>query len=242
MNRELLEAAFRLETRKSLSKTWDIIVNVMAIHNIDRILYAVRDEGVDPNWFVLSNLPDQWPLAETTNADFHEPFVTYCCATFEVTKLGIAFLDQNEGYIDDYTREYVSNLVRFDWQAGLGIPCSIVGSGRYGGFVIGNNMARHGFERSVMPLADQLQAFSLIAHRKIESCRRLDVGPPRHRRLSAREYQVLELISSGHRPKTIAELLGLSMSSVRLYIKNARLKLGVATNEEAVIRFLQDHR
>ncbi|WP_432448371.1 response regulator transcription factor [Aliiroseovarius marinus] len=239
MNRDLLEAAYRLETAMSLEKTWRTISDVMTSHQLNRMYYIMRDDGAVPNWFVLSNLPSHWPLQETKKPGFFEPFVAHCCATFEPTKVGVEFVDRHQGYIDDQTRQYISEVAKFDWTAGLGFPCGLIGSGQYGGFLIGNDMNRHDFERSVLPLVDQLQSFCLIAHRKIDDWRRKHAEISPRRRLSAREHQVLELMSKGLRPKAIAAHLDLSEASIRLYIKNARLKLGAATKEEALARFLQ---
>ncbi|AUQ52344.1 Response regulator (plasmid) [Phaeobacter inhibens] len=239
MNRVFLEAAYRLELQKDLTKAWNLVVTALAAHKISHVIYVVRDDGPVPNWFVLSNLPDSWPKPLTHDPNFNEPFVARCCATFEVSKLGTIFLENHEPYIDDQTRDYVTTVSEFDLHAGLGIPCSLKGANRYGGFILGNNSKRHGFERSIMPLADQLQTFCLIAHRKFDECRVAGAQAETRRRLSAREHQVLELIAAGHRPKAIAQTLSLSEASIRLYIKNARLKLGVSTNGEAISRFLQ---
>jgi hypothetical protein len=83
MKRELLEAAYRLETATSPEKSWQITVDAMASENINRMFYIVRDDGPVANWFVLSNLPNEWPKHETQDPAFREPFVSYCCATFE---------------------------------------------------------------------------------------------------------------------------------------------------------------
>jgi len=240
MKRELLEAAYRLETASSLEKSWQVMVDAMASQKINRMFYIIRDDGLVANWFVLSNLPNEWPKFETNDPAFREPFVSYCCATFQPTKLGVEFLDLHQSYIDDYTRAYVATITEFDWRSGLGIPCCLVGSGRHGGFLMGNNMNRHDFERSIIPLSNELQTFCLIAHRKFEGFRLRDRHAPLRRPLSAREFQVLDLLSKGLRPKAIAGHLKLSEASIRLYIKNARLKLGVATNEEALMHFFEE--
>lgn len=240
MKRELLEAAYRLETASSLEKSWQVMVDAMASQKINRMFYIIRDDGLVANWFVLSNLPNEWPKFETNDPAFREPFVSYCCATFQPTKLGVEFLDLHQSYIDDYTRAYVATITEFDWRSGLGIPCRLVGSGRHGGFLMGNNMNRHDFERSIIPLSNELQTFCLIAHRKFEGFRLRDRHAPLRRPLSAREFQVLDLLSKGLRPKAIAGHLKLSEASIRLYIKNARLKLGVATNEEALMHFFEE--
>ncbi|ATG36662.1 putative transcriptional activator protein RaiR [Phaeobacter piscinae] len=91
-----------------------------------------------------------------------------------------------------------------------------------------------------MPLEDQLQTFCLIAHRKLDHCRRAGAGAEARRRLSPREHQVIEFIAAGQRPKAIAQALSLSEASIRLYTQNARMKLGVTTNAEAINLMQED--
>lgn len=58
-------------------------------------------------------------------------------------------------------------------------------------------------------------------------------------RLSRREQQCLQMISSGLLPKQVAVRLGLSESAVRLYIRSARLKLHAKTTNHAIAKAVQ---
>jgi len=57
--------------------------------------------------------------------------------------------------------------------------------------------------------------------------------------LSAREVEVLKLLSQGHLIKEIAEQLGISFVTVRTYIRRIYEKLHVHSRSQAVARFLQ---
>lgn len=59
-------------------------------------------------------------------------------------------------------------------------------------------------------------------------------------KLSRREKQCLELLARGTAPKQIAYQLDLSISTVRLYLSSARLKLGAANKYEAIARAIQE--
>jgi len=56
--------------------------------------------------------------------------------------------------------------------------------------------------------------------------------------LSKREQEILELLAKGRQDKEIAELLTLSVFTVRSYIKNIYEKLHVRSRTEAVVKFL----
>lgn len=69
-------------------------------------------------------------------------------------------------------------------------------------------------------------------HRKGEERRQLV-------RLSPRETEVLELIASGYVNKEIAERLGLTIQTVRSYLKTIYEKLHVHSRAEAVTKFMR---
>lgn len=238
MNRILLEAAYNIETALTQEKAWDSLVKPLSRLKLDMVIYVTRDDTAAA-WNILSTLPNNWPAELANDPSFSEPFVTYCCATFEPTKVGVEYLEFNEHYIDDYTRDYVSKTKEFGWTAGIGIPTCLKGSGRYGGFILGNNMVRYDFERIIMPLVDDLRTLCLVANARFGAGRKNDTKHKIHRPLSPRETQTLQMLSQGFRPKRIADELGLKESSIRLYIKNARAKLGAANNQDAVALFLK---
>jgi len=57
-------------------------------------------------------------------------------------------------------------------------------------------------------------------------------------RLSAREEEVLVLLSRGFSNKEIAEKLGLSIETVSTYLKQTYRKMHVRSRTEAVARYL----
>lgn len=237
MDRTLLEAAYVIETAATLERGWQAFLDALARLKLDKVIYITRSDRAMPDWRILSSLPGSWPKTAARDPAFSEPFVTFCCATFEPTKLGPDFLETHDTFIDDYTRDYVASMQRFDWRIALGIPCCLKGSGRHGGFIVGNNMSLHEFERAVIPKIGEIQSLSLIAHRKFDGFFGNKSRSVPSRPLSPREYQVMELLTDNLKPKAIAVHLGLSESSIRLYLKNARTKLGAASKEEALLEF-----
>ncbi|WP_293576402.1 LuxR family transcriptional regulator [Phaeobacter sp.] len=242
MQRDLLECAYGIETAKSAEAAWVRLVDTLSRLKLDKVIYATRDDGDPPHWYVRSTLPNAWPSELAKTPDFSEPFVTYCCATFEPTKVGSEYLDLNSHYIDDHARDYIKAVSKFDWRAGIGIPTALKGSGRHGGFILGNAMMRYDFERSVMPLVDDLRTLCLVANARFETWRKGKTHHDIARPLSPREMQTLEMLSRGLRPKQIAEELGLKEPSVRLYLKNAKSKLGATNNHDAVRLFINRQR
>ena len=238
MERTLLEAAYSIETAKTPDAAWTKLVEALARLRIDNLIYITRNDDDPPEWSVRSTLPENWPRALANNPDFVEPFVATCCATFEPTKVGPEYLDLNDNIVDHRALEYIRTVSSFGWTAGLGIPTALKGSGRHGGFIVGNAMGRYDFERTVVPLVDDLRTLCLIANARFEAWRKGDSPQSVPRPLSPREVQVLELLSKGLRPKQIAEELGVKETSIRLYIKNAKSKLGASNTQDAVVLFL----
>ncbi|MEP0521032.1 MAG: LuxR C-terminal-related transcriptional regulator [Hyphomicrobiales bacterium] len=242
MERVFLEAARRIELANDVDRLWDHFTQALATIELQHAIYITKGDSIPSQTFVLSTLPDNWPEKEFENPNFSEPFLSHCCATFEVTKVGVEFITDHEGYLDEGKKEYIRKPLDFDLRAGLGIPCRLVGTGRHGGFILSNHFDAFTFERKILPLANTLQSFCLIAHRRIENIQNGMSAANNRKPLSAREYQTLELIAKGVRPKQIAHELQIGEASVRLYLKNARTKLGVSTKEEAVAVFIRHEK
>ena len=242
MDRVFLEAARKIDISKSLDDVWSLFVSTINKYGLDNALYMSVADQQPLKPLILSTLPGNWPLEEFKDPEFNEPFLTYCCATYEISKVGIEFIEDHSEYIDPGSEAYVSKYSEFGWRAGLGIPCSLVGTGRHGGLIIGSGLNRFSFERKILPLAAALQSFSLILHRRIEAIHFGNVTGSQRRALSAREQQTMSLISMGLRPKQIAHELNVSEASIRLYLKNAKAKLGVETKEEAIAVFVHQDK
>jgi DNA-binding NarL/FixJ family response regulator len=78
---------------------------------------------------------------------------------------------------------------------------------------------------------------SAIARRVVRSFRRPPVNPRNEAHLSARETEVLGLLSRGLSNKEIADQMRLSVETVRSYLKTIYEKLHVRCRTEAVIRY-----
>lgn len=78
---------------------------------------------------------------------------------------------------------------------------------------------------------------SAIARRVVRSFRSPPANPRNEAHLSARETEVLGLLSRGLSNKEIADQMGLSVETVRSYLKTIYEKLHVRCRTEAVIRY-----
>jgi DNA-binding NarL/FixJ family response regulator len=79
---------------------------------------------------------------------------------------------------------------------------------------------------------------SEVARRVIESFRRPVRARDAGMRLSAREEEVLVLLSRGYSNKEIADQLGLSVDTVRSHLKHIYEKMHVRSRTEAVARYV----
>lgn len=57
--------------------------------------------------------------------------------------------------------------------------------------------------------------------------------------LSSREHETMAYIAKGLRPKQVACVMDISEASVRLYLRNARAKLGATNKDEAIAIFIR---
>ena len=79
---------------------------------------------------------------------------------------------------------------------------------------------------------------SLIARKIVQYFHHQPSHPGREQSLSAREREVLELLSKGLPYKGIADLLGVNIETVRKHCHNIYEKLQVSSRTEAVVKFL----
>jgi DNA-binding NarL/FixJ family response regulator len=79
---------------------------------------------------------------------------------------------------------------------------------------------------------------SEIARRVVESFHRKVQTQDKAAGLSAREEEILVLLSKGHSNKMIADQLGLSIETIYTHLKRVYEKMHVHSRTEAVIRYL----
>lgn len=78
------------------------------------------------------------------------------------------------------------------------------------------------------------QVTSSQADRMLAYARALEVAATRTQALSPREQQVLDLLSRGRAYKQVAEELGVSVDTVRTYVRTLYRKLGAHSVTEAL--------
>jgi DNA-binding NarL/FixJ family response regulator len=82
---------------------------------------------------------------------------------------------------------------------------------------------------------------SEIARRVVESFHRKAKTIDKSLNLSAREEEILVLLSKGYSNKAIADQLKLSVETIYSYLKRVYEKMRVHSRTEAVIRYLSTH-
>lgn len=102
-------------------------------------------------------------------------------------------------------------------------------------FSVASSLRNTGWARLRADSVHDLLVLSHYLHEKVLTVTRLrEVG--RYRDLSKRERQCLQLLATGSIFKQIAAILDISESSVRLYLRSARRKLGASTSRQAVAK------
>jgi DNA-binding NarL/FixJ family response regulator len=82
---------------------------------------------------------------------------------------------------------------------------------------------------------------SQIARKVVASFQSTKESPGKHEELSLREMEILTYLSKGYRYKEIADLLFISIETVRTHIRNIYEKLQVHSRTEALIKVQRSH-
>lgn len=129
---------------------------------------------------------------------------------------------------------FMDHITENGTTGGVGIPVRTTDNRVFGGWVFSSRESKPAFDRLVVGHGHKVQLAGLLAHERMIA---LGLGNRTHQQqLSGREREVLLWLSGGYRVSMIADKLGVSESAVSLYLKNARLKLGAKTREQAIAR------
>ncbi|WP_278491565.1 helix-turn-helix transcriptional regulator [Acinetobacter gyllenbergii] len=90
------------------------------------------------------------------------------------------------------------------------------------------------FQFDKIPTSIRLGKVNINIFKKSDNIRIEILNIKRNLTLSPREYRVAYLFSQGHSYKKVAELLGLSPSTVRTYLQKAYMQLGVSNKVELI--------
>lgn len=232
----------RRQTRLSMSLT--SIQTANSEHGLERAFHDIRDTyGFRHLTFLLIRNP-----ATRNDTPAH-------CTTYP-TEWTSRYVTNNYFAFDPVVQLYKTNVLPIDWSSidrnsdeikTLFREATAIGVGH------------HGLTVPVRGIAGERSIFSATSNRSVREWRRLKTSCKHdlmllayytherfiavsggrisnYQRLSRREQQCLQLLSSGKVPKQIASNLQLSESAVRLYLSSARRKLGAATIYQAIAR------
>lgn len=196
------------------------------------------------------------PLAMTNRQGIYagmppeqDPFLSHCCTSYDITRTGLSYLPDYD-YLPAQAKDFIRSAADVGFRSGLGIPMRLQGSSRFGGFNVGSSQDREAFEAQIVPQAESIRFYCLIAHRRIEELTRAEPfkadaafrdllvapGLEATRDLSPREREVVYLVARGLSRKESARMCGISPNTVSEYLKSAYRKLGVSNRAEAARR------
>lgn len=237
----LLDTACELEQIGSVDELWPAIVEALAAEGFDFVIYlTVSAEFTEP--VLLSTHSEIHGGEDPAN----DPFLEYCCHSYEPTLTGSEFLPRYD-YLPDSAREFILRAKRSGFTAGFAIPVRLVGSSRFGGFNLGTGLDEKTFEARYTEQTARLRTFCLLMHRRLEELqdtmlsrfeqgfRRMMVSGETEEAaaLTPREREVLFLLANGMSRKECARTCGISPHTVSDYTKSIYRKLGVRNVVEA---------
>lgn len=208
---------------------WKIATSYLNDLGFDRVIHlAVGPNQPVPE--VRSTMPEEF--LRTYQAEGYakdDPFLTYCLPSRESIATGVAYLD-NYAYLRPRAVEVIELAAAAGFNAGYSV--SFAATGRWGaeGWNLGSSLGRREVE-AIRKHHDRAIWLLLIALRG-----RLSAVPAN---LTMREIEAMQLLIDGKRTKEIAAHLGISTVTAEFHLSNARRKLGAATREAAVARFLR---
>lgn len=232
----LIGLAAELERLKSPAALWEgfsqAIARVGLTHHIYLTLAADRTQ---PD--VVTNLRlDAAPLPPE-----EDPFLTYCCRSYEPTLTGVAHLGDYP-YLSDAARGFIQSAAGQGFVSGLALPVRLRGAPRFGGFNLGSPLDKLTFAREILPLAPALHVLCFVVdrrHLELTAQGRTERQTLSPAGLTPRETDVLRLMADGLSRADCAEALGVSTNTVSTHLKSAFQKLGARNIVEASRKFSQ---
>ncbi|MDU8943615.1 helix-turn-helix transcriptional regulator [Ovoidimarina sediminis] len=221
----LIEKAAALESQNSADAVWAFALGAFRAAGLPHVIYIMTN-AERTNLELRTNIPQLY----TATDPGQDPFLDYCCHSYEPTRTGIAYLP-DYGYLPDSAQRFIRGAEKVGFRSGFGLPMHLEGSPRFGGFNIGCGLSRDAFEDRFAPLMSDVQAFCFLVHRRLGELAK----DPGHLMggLSPREREILTLICNGASRKETAKELNLSPHTVAEYSKSAYRKLGVKNRAEA---------
>lgn len=224
------EASHALDLASSVERLWDGAVDTFQRAGFGAVIYLASD--VERSEVVLrTNVPQFYDT--TPPAD--DPFLEFCCQSYEVTRMGLGYLETH-AYLPPEAQAFIRRIAEHGYVTGYGIPVRLEGARRFGGFILGTTLGVAAFEAAHDAGIDAIRAYCLLLHRRMEEMPSAGAGDLAA--LSPRERDVIGQVIEGATRKEIARALALSPHTVAEYTKAAYRKLGVRNKTEAVRKLI----
>lgn len=225
-----MQHATELEGLNDRTALWEAALSVFDAVGLSYVIYLVSNQSRS-QVTLLTNVPEIYAQVDPAM----DPFLQYCCNSYDVTRTGTAYLPEND-YLPEAARPLIHLAERSGFISGLGVPTRLESSARFGGFNLGSGLSRADFETRFAAHVPEIQALCFLLHRRLEELDR--TGDLATASLSPREAEIIRMIANGMTRKECAQSLGLSPNTVADYTKAAYRKLGVRNRVEAARVFL----
>jgi DNA-binding CsgD family transcriptional regulator len=215
-------------------QAWSAASEFFHAMGFDRLVYLdTRLDTTSGDLQVRTTFPDAW-RERYVQEDYatSDPFIRYCCASTSPVSTGKAYLD-DYAYLNARERLLIEEAAHFGAQAGFSVTARTLASGPPAGWNLCSSQCRKEIEAVRRHHEPMLRLAALYAHERLCA---LPASRDTAQNLSPRERQCLALVARGMRVKEVASRLGLAPVTVELHLRNARVRLGVATRDEAVAR------
>ena len=247
---QIMERVKLMESLNNLDKIWDEVVPLANELGFDFVIYTIANNSSN-NFYYYDNLG----LHPKNEEDFYDPFLDYCCHSYDTMFTGPEFLDMHTDLdMPPKAYELIERGTKLGMISGLAIPLRLHGSNRYGGFNLGSRLKRVEFETLCSEVQSSAQVACMLVHRHIEKV--LDEQGilveslehsfiPQQEKLSKiegltpRENDILKKIANGYSRKKCADELSLSEGTISTHVKNIYRKLGVHNRVQATNFILQ---
>ncbi len=162
-----------------------------------------------------------------------DPFLLFSCANLTAKKI----VTKDLSSFPKANREhklFLEHAAENGAINNLGIPVRTSDNEVFGGWIFSSNEPAEQYGKLDQDHATQMHLAAVLAYERMMAIGLGSMGG--NKLLSERESECLIWLCSGLRVSMIADRLLLSESAVRLYITNARHKLGARTREQAIAR------
>lgn len=247
---QVMDQVKNIESLDSLDSVWSAFVPLAKRLGFDYVVYTISShDGRDFFYF------DNFGLHAHNEGEFYDPFLEFCCHSYDTTFTGVEFAELHADYnLPPKAINVMEKASALGMISGIGIPLRLTGSNRYGGFNLGTGLKRQAHEKLCSEVQSSAQVICMLVHRKIEqildqSKILLELKPDAESRtepltqqissaqklgnLTPKEKDIMGKIANGFSRKKCADSLFVSESTISTHMKNIYRKLGVHNRVQA---------